>query len=84
MGVLFLVIIYKCQCLEKQFPHEEGYRFTHYGDFRFSDSKAEIEIKARVPSEDKRYCIIAMEPSNAKVCVVILLEASGLYETFTD
>ena len=53
--------------LEEQFAIEEGYKFAHYGDFKFSNGKAEIEIKVRVPSEHKKHCIIAMEPSNAKV-----------------
>ena len=56
------------QCLEEQFPYEEGYKISRCDEFKFKESDTtQPSIKLTIPTEPS-HCVIALEPANAKVC----------------
>ena len=61
MGILIL------QALKEQFPVEDGYKIIdHFKRFKFSSEKGtELQLKIQCCEQD--HCVIALEPSAAKV-----------------
>ena len=67
-----LIIFFKIQSLEEQFPTEEGYRICRYDDFKFQANECNApHIKVVAPSEHNQ-CVVGMEPMTAEVYIAII------------
>ena len=57
--------------MKEQFPHEEGYRISHYDNFKFKhDPKPYIQVA--VPAKNDQ-CLVGFEPLHAKVLKLVLV-----------
>ena len=57
------------QALEEQFPKEEGYNISRYGDFRFQAGNTEEQYIKVVPPHEHDQCVIALDPNTAEVAI---------------
>ena len=60
-------IIMLLQALKEQFPVEEGFKITHFECFKFKGTELHIKV---VPCCEQDHCVIALEPTVAKVISV--------------